>query len=125
MGHQESFIRMKNSKDFNNLLTIIRKQGEARFEEATPVEIITLNKPIRGNLLYQYDPSKYHFKAGERFIYISGERSGQRSAWDFFENCEGIAYLYLADLEIYFAECFPVEEIFENPELATHEDFTW
>lgn len=125
MGHQESFIRMDKSKDFNNLLTTIRMQGFARFEEATPVEIITLNKPIKGNLLYQCDPSRYHFKEGERFIYISGERSGQRSACDFFRNCEGIDDLYLEDLEIYFAECFPVEEIFSNPKYATHEDFTW
>lgn len=116
---------MRESKDFNNLLAVIRKQGEARFEEATPVVVITLNKPIRGNLLYQCDPSEYHFKAGEQFIYISGERSGQRSAWDFFEKCEGIDDLYLEDLEIYFAECFPVEEIFENPKYATHEDFPW
>nr|WP_308545288.1 hypothetical protein [uncultured Lachnoclostridium sp.] len=125
MGHQESFIRMNKSKDFNSLVALIRKKGEARFEEATPVEIITLNQPIKGNLLYQCDPSKYHFKTGERFIYISGERSGQRSAWDFFRNCKGIDGLYLEDLEIYFAECFPVEEIFNNPKYATHEDFTW
>ncbi|WP_073272505.1 hypothetical protein [Anaerocolumna jejuensis] len=116
---------MNKSKDFNSLVSVIRMQGEARFEEATPVVVITLNKPIRGNLLYQCDPSKYHFKAGEQFVYISGERSGQRSAWDFFENCEGIDDLYLEDLEIYFAECFPVEEIFENPEFATYEDFPW
>lgn len=125
MGHQESFIRMRESKDFNGLLQCIRKQGEARFEEATPVEIITLNKSIKGNLLYQCDPSQYHFKAGERFIYISGERSGQHSAEDFFKGCKGIDNQYLEDLEIYFAECFPVEEIFENPKYATHEDFTW
>lgn len=125
MGHQESFIRMRESKDFSDLLAAIRMQGEARFEVATPVEIITLKQPIKGNLLYQCDLSEYHFKAGEQFAYISGERSGQRSAWDFFENCEGIDDKYLEDLKIYFAECFPVEEIFENPEYATHEDFTW
>lgn len=125
MGHQESFIRMRKSKDFNGLLQCIRKQGEARFEEATPVEIITLSKSIKGNLMYQCDPSQYHFKAGERFIYISGERSGQRSAYDFFKKCKGIDNQYLDDLEIYFAECFPVEKIFENPKYATHEDFPW
>lgn len=47
MGHQGSFIRMRESKDFSNLLATIRMQGEARFEETTPVEIITLNQPIR------------------------------------------------------------------------------
>lgn len=97
MGHQESFIRMRESKDFSNLLATIRMQGEARFEEATPVEIITLSKSIKGNLMYQCDPSQYHFKAGERFIYISGERSGQHCAEDFFKGCKGIDNQYLED----------------------------
>ena len=116
---------MKDSKDFIALVATIVKQGEACFGEATPVRIITLNKPIKGNLMYQCDPSKYHFNVGERFIYISGERSGQRSAEDFFEDCEDIEDLYLEDLEIYLEGCFPTKKIFDNPKYAEHEDFTW
>ena len=129
MGYQESYMRMSNSKDFDKLIKTIQDNGEKAFDLTTPVEIITLLKPIMGTLDFQCRPDvEYTFKPGERFIYIVGERSGQRNAFSFFGYCENVSKDILDNLEIYFTECFPSDDIFENNDttkMATHEKFVW
>lgn len=125
MGYQESYVRMKNKKDFNKLVNIFRKVGKDFYEEngAKPVEIITLKKPIKGNLEYMCHPEKtYKFNAGEKFVYVAGERFLQRNSYNLFNEkiIEGV--------EIYFTECFPSDDIFKNNDkidMAIHEEFKW
>lgn len=73
----------------------------------------------------QYHPEiKYAFKAGEKFVYLSGERFGQRGAHEFFENCKNVPPHVLKNLEIYFVECFPAVDIYDNDaNTAIHEEF--
>lgn len=132
MGYQESYIRMKDSKDFELLVNTIKQNGKDAFDVTIPVEIITLLKPIEGNLFAQCQPEqKYLFNIGEKFIYVVGERSGQRNSYSFFEPCINVSHnLYeeYEDLEIYFTECFPSYDIFENnngTKMAVHEEFKW
>jgi len=129
MGYQESYIKMKSSNDFEQLIKTIKNNGEEAFNMATPVEIITLLKPIKGNLAMQCKPNKkYSFRSGEKFIYVVGERSGQRSAERFFEYCKNVPESIINDLEIYFTECFPSYDIFENndkTQMALHDEFLW
>jgi hypothetical protein len=129
MGYQESYIKMKDSKDFDRLIETIKSNGKDVFDMAVPVEIITLLKPIKGNLEQQCRPEKkYLFKPGEKFIYVIGERSGQRCSFDFFEYCNNVPQDILDNLEMYFTECFPSNDIFENNEetkIALHEEFSW
>jgi len=129
MGYQESYIRMKDKNDFDKLVDAIKINGESSFDCGTPVEIITLNKPIDGDLSWMCKPNKkYHFSKGEKFVYVVGERYNQRNAENLFENCK-IKPLNLYDnIEIYFTECFPSDDIFENNDethMATHEEFKW
>lgn len=132
MGYQESYIRMRDSKDFDRLVELIRKCGEDAFMMATPVEIITLLNPIQGDLSEQLIPDKeFSFDKGERFIYVIGERSHQRDPYTFFSlcgcnNCLPLDDYFLENLEIYPTECFPSYDIFKNNEIAhmaTHEKF--
>lgn len=129
MGYQESYMRMRYSKDFDQLVKIIKENGEESFDLAMPVEIITLLKPITGTLDMQCQPDKkYKFNSGEKFIYVVGERSGQRNSYSFFEYCNNRPQNILDDLEIYFTECFPSDDIFENnskTKMALHEEFVW
>lgn len=122
MGHQESYVRMKNRSDFNNLVEVIRIIGKDYYEKhgAYPVEIITLNKSINGDLEFMCKPNeKYKFEKGEKFIYFVGERDLQRNSSNLLNNniIEGV--------EIYFTECFPSDKIFdgEENEYAIHEKF--
>lgn len=125
MGYQEIYVRIKDRSKFDNLVDLIRGIGKEYYEEngAEPVEIITLNKAIKGDLSYMCRPyEKYNFPIGEKFIYFTGERYLQRSVSTLLNdiNIEGV--------EIYFTECFPSNEIFEENEgdkYATHEEFTW
>jgi hypothetical protein len=125
MGYQESYVRMKDRDKFNALVNLIRQIGQEYYEEngVEPVEIITLNKSIKGDLSYMCKPyEKYSFPVGEKFIYFVGERYLQRSVGRLLNdiNIEGI--------EIYFTECFPSDKIFEGNEgnkYATHQEFTW
>lgn len=132
MGYQESYVRMKDSKDFDKLVELIRKCGKDDFMMATPVEIITLLKPIQGDLSEQCSPNeKFSFDKGEKFIYVVGERSHQSRSYDFFSlcgchKCTPIDDYFFENLEIYFTECFPSYDIFENNDtthMATHEKF--
>ena len=129
MGYQESFFRMKRDKDFDKLVECIKGYGRDNFAGGTPVEIITLLKPIKGDLKMQcHEEKQYSFKAGKKFIYVVGERYNQRCSSDFFETCKNVPLDILKDLEIYFTECFPSDDIFENNEtakMATHEEFIW
>lgn len=127
MGYQESYMKMKNNEDFEKLINILKDNGEERFENATPVVVITLLKQIKGNLFMQCQPNKrYSFEPGEKFIYVSGERYGQRGPYEFFEECENVPSKIINGLQIYFAECFPSEEIFDKTSgFAKHEDFNW
>ncbi len=137
MGTQASFIRMANSKDFDRLLKYIRNQGKNKFDPDTTefepwIEIhsvVTLLQPIKGNLGYMCMPyEKYSFPVGERFLYVYGERSMQRSSYDFFEKCNRVPEIYLERLEIYFAQCFPADRIFPQrgkSKIALVEPFKW
>lgn len=125
MGYQESYVRMKDRNKFDDLVNLIRQVGRDYYEEngAEPVEIITLNKAIQGDLSYMCRPyEKYNFPVGEKFIYFVGERYLQRSVDRLLEdiNIEGV--------EIYFTECFPSDKIFEGNKgniYATHKEFMW
>ena len=129
MGYQESYFKMKNSKDFDKLVQAIKVNNENDFDCAMPVAIITLNKPISGDLSFMCHPEKdYHFKTGEKFIYVVGERYNQRNPMNFFENCNVKPENLYRDIKIYFTECFPSDDIFENNDtthMATHEEFKW
>lgn len=128
MGYQESYMRMKNLKDFGQLIKTIKDNGEDSFDLAFPVEIITLLKPITGTLDEQCQDGAYSFNPGEKFIYVVGERSGQRDPYSFLECCNNKPQNILDDLEIYFTECFPSYDIFENNDelqMALHEEFKW
>lgn len=119
MGYQESYIKMGNNKNFDQLVKVIQDNGSDSFM-ATPVEIITLRKSI--------ETEQGDFKKGARFIYVIGERSGQRSPFAFFEYCKDVPEEILKNLDIYFTEYFPSEDIFENNEttkIALHEEFVW
>lgn len=125
MGYQESYVRINDKNKFDSLVNIIRGIGKDYYEEnmAEPVEIITLNKPIKGDLSYMCRPNeKYSFPIGEKFIYFVGERYLQRSVSNLlnYSDIEGV--------EIYFCECFPSDKIFRKNKAnvyATHEEFTW
>lgn len=125
MGYQEIYVRIKDRSKFDNLVDLIRGIGKEYYEEngAEPVEIITLNKAIKGDLSYMCRPyEKYNFPIGEKFIYFTGERYLQRSVSTLLNDN------YIKGVEIYFTECFPSDEIFEGNEgdkYAKHEEFTW
>lgn len=129
MGYQESYIKMKDSKDFERLVEVIRRSGKKKFEWTTPVRIITLLKPIKVNLWFMgYPKVNVKFEKGEKFIYVVGERHGQRCPSYFFEYCKNVDRNIIDNLEIYFTECFPSHDIFENnhkTNMAIHEEFTW
>lgn len=123
MGYQESYVRVANEGKFDELVKLIKSLGEDYFAEgggAIPVEVITLKKPIKGNLFFMCKPEKkYEFEANTQFIYVSGERDGQRSPKRFLGNYAP------QDLEIYATECFPSQEIFNDPDFADHHEFEW
>jgi hypothetical protein len=111
MGYQESYVRLSKSEDFSKLLDLIYKLGLDFFSNnvfAEPVSVITLKKDINGTLAEMCKPDeKYSFKSGEKFIYFSGERQGQRSS-----KCMFLEHA-LPNTEIYFTECFPSLSIFD------------
>ena len=125
MGYQESYVRMKNKNDFNNLVEVIRRVGKDYYDEggAYPVEIITLKQSIKGDLRFMCKPNeKYTFEKEEKFIYFVGERTLQRSVYNLLNKKS------IPGVEIYATECFPSDEIFKKNEenkYATHEEFTW
>jgi hypothetical protein len=120
MGYQESYIKMTNKKDFDQLVNVIKTNGKEAFDMNPPVEIITLQKTI--------DTECGRFKKGEKFIYVVGERHGQRNSLNFFEYCKDVPKEIVNNLNMFFTEYFPSEDIFENNEttkLALHEPFLW
>lgn len=125
MGYQESYVRIKDKNKFDKLVNIIREIGKEYYEEnmAEPVEIITLNKAIEGDLDYMCRPEeRYYFPKGEKFIYFVGERYLQRSVELLLNGID------IDGVEIYFTECFPSRKIFTRKkvnEYATHEEFKW
>ena len=125
MGHQESYIKIRDINKFDKLVDLIKGIGRDYYEGnmAEPVEIITLNKAIKGDLGFMCRPyEKYSFPKGERFIYFVGDRYLQRSVARLLnEN-------YIEGVEIYFCECFPSDKIFDEnvgEKYATHEEFIW
>lgn len=126
MGYQESYLRMKKSEDFDSLVDAIEKSGKESFHIAEPVEKITLLQPIKGDLSMQCKPEKqYSFDKGEKFVYVSGDRGSQRSPEGFFGQNpnQKVPRKMIDELEIYFTECFPSEDIFTNSKVAKHEQF--
>ena len=135
MGYQESYVRVKKSKNFDDLTNHIKEIGKEFYGNncCEPVEIITLKKDIKGNLDYMMHPNKkYSFKAGEKFIYFVGERFLQRSPNRLLNNTP------LKNVEIYATECFPSDNIFDKNNIeiieehtrwendyAIHENFKW
>lgn len=124
MGYQESYVRVKNSEKFEELISLTKIMGRDFFHNiiyAKPYEIITLTKPIQGNLDFMCHPEiEYNFDVGERFLYFCGERSGQRNATCMYDSYAP------KDLEIYFTESFPSDKIFDkNSGYAKHEKFSW
>lgn len=125
MGYQESYVRMKKREDFDKLVEAFRAVGKQFYEEycTEPVRIITLKKPIEGTLDMMCMPEEtYRFEPGEKFVYVVGERHLQRSPYLLMNNDKA------DDVEIYFTECFPSDDIFENndtADMAIHEEFVW
>jgi len=120
MGYQESYIKTNSAKNFTKLINTIKLNTKTSFNMHIPVEIITLLKSI--------DTDYGKFKKGEKFIYVVGERHGQRNSNNFFEYCDNVPEVLFNNLEIYFTESFPSEDIFKNNEmtkLALHEEFVW
>lgn len=121
MAYQESYLKMRDNNGFDKLVKCIKDYGKNGFECSKPVEIITLKKPITTE-------ANLKFCKGTKFIYVVGERYGQRSAESFFECCEDVPKQILDNLEIYFTESFPSDDMFENNErtkIAKHEEFIW
>jgi hypothetical protein len=139
MGYQESYVRMKNREDFNRLIEAFKTIGEENYNlfGGGPVEIVTLKKPIEGNLAYMCEPKiNYKFEPGEKFVYFTGERFLQRSVHNMFVQIVEERYLtpkpsqivdksVIKNVEIYATECFPSDEIFNNEDAAEHEEFEW
>jgi len=126
MGHQESYLRMKKSEDFDLLVKTIQDYGKDSFYIAEPVEVITLNNPIKGSLQQMCHPEiPYSFNQGEKFVYVTGDRGSQRSPHLFFESCKNVPDKVQSNVEIYFTECFPSQKIFGESGFATHEEFEW
>ncbi|WP_315069241.1 hypothetical protein [uncultured Clostridium sp.] len=124
MGYQESYVRMNNLSDFDKLVEVIREVGEDYYKgHATyPVEVITLKQAITGDLQYMCKTNEeYHFEEGEKFIYFTGERHLQRNPCNLLNN------RIIGGVEIYFAESFPSDKIFNKQEndYAVHEEFKW
>jgi len=127
MGYQESYITINGNVD--ELISIIQKLGKNHFDyrNIMPVDIITLQQDISGDCDMMCRPEqKYKYNKGDKFIYVIGERSGQRSVSSMFgeygiENCGRNKN----DIEIYFTECFPSDRIFREEGFATHEEFVW
>jgi hypothetical protein len=74
MGYQESFMTTTNRGEFDLILETVMKAYEAEwFEEvgAFPESIIVLKEEVEGHPI------------GTRFLYVAGERSGQRNVYDF------------------------------------------
>jgi hypothetical protein len=117
MGYQESYVTINGNVE--ELITLIQKLGKDHFEERfiEPVRIITLQHNITSkDEKYNVE---YHFNKGSKFIYVVGERSGQRSINNMFgDRCA-------EDIEIYFTEYFPSERIFAEEGFALHEEFRW
>lgn len=123
MGYQESYVKTRENKDFDKLVKHIKNLGEDYYNNifCDPVEIITLNKEIKGNLDMMCQPeTEYQFDKGEKFVYFSGERHAQRNV-NTLVGGKKLDY----DVEMYYTECFPSEEIFNSSGYAQHEEFTF
>lgn len=113
MGRQATFIRVKEKKNFNKLVTLMNLLGEEFFEKKCicPVWIITLKRSIKVN-------SK-SFYSGEKFIAIQGQRASQVSPARMFGQ-------YAPDgLEIYTLESFPVQIYYKKSGLIKIKDWEW
>lgn len=118
MGYQESFIYVKDDKNFDRLVELVRKQAATweNWRDIEAVEILELNKNITISLEEMCMPDRRKmFKKGKKFILVVGERSGQRSIYRMFGN----AFVrgskdFIPDVDIIFAECFADTGIFEK-----------
>lgn len=128
MGYQESYV---TERKFERLVRSIQELGESFFDDRLiePVRIITLKRDIIADLSLKCEEGTEWFKAGEKFVYVVGERSGQRSLVGMF-GAEA-----RNSMRSYPEECFPSEEIFKGVskiedsklenEYAIHEKFPW
>ena len=113
MGYQESYVTMNGEVD--ELIPIIKKLGKSHFEftMSYPVSIITLQKNIKGKL---------KFSKGDKFIYFTGERSGQRNVTAMFGK---LPDELSNNINIIFTEYMPSDRIFDEEGFAIHDEFVW
>lgn len=75
MGYQESLIKTTNNTQTDQLVKLIKKAGKEYFEDihTKPYGIVTFKKDITCNC-YGCDQKKCKIKAGDRLLWIGGER---------------------------------------------------
>lgn len=77
MGYQESIIKVR--KDYQNeLINQIISSNRDRYIFCNPYFIIEVKKDIK----------EFNFERGDKLVYVSGERDGQRSFKDFVDNSD-------------------------------------
>jgi len=113
MGYQESYVTINGNVE--ELIAIIKLLGKKHFEftMAEPVSIITLQKDIKG---------EYKYNKGSKFIYFSGEKSGQRNTNAMFGK---LPDELSNNISIIFTEYMPSDRIFGEEGFALHEEFVW
>ena len=113
MGYQESYVTSGKMENFQKIIDRFRAIGKARLSNdifIDPVLIITLKKQLPGT----------NFEVGHKFVYVVGERSGQRDIVEMFDN------QFPTDAFIIFTEEMPSESIFDdNSGWASKEPFDW
>ncbi len=98
MGYQETWLSARNSKDFDTLLQLCKdSKNFYDFDAfARPVAVVELKKSINGH------------KQGEKFLWFTGERDGQRSTGQMFSPQLKVRKVKM--------NIMPIEEL--NPEVT-------
>ena len=110
MGYQESLIKVKHPKDFDEAVKYIQNNLEdLENKEIYPATIVTMKTDLTIDLDFMLKPGvKVDFKEGEKLICVTGDRYWQTRG--VFENDRDLA----TGVEVYFIECFPCEELFKK-----------